>query len=277
MIASEQEVRLEPSSGKWEQLVGSRDPIVLKIAPEKVDVWRMRLEHVEKRAAQAVILRPVGFSCSAKERDKNLERADEVANVIRLAFGLSLPLGHSCRYRYTAYYLSEVAEAFWVAGQDKLFESWRNIRALDLDNSMLRIGLQHMLGLIEGVEHEYRAQVPVKEELARLNEALSGELRDLDRLYIASYGQYAQLLGRAPDSLRGEDAIEAEYFNRMEDILERYKLCVVFEPLTLGIVQCKVGIREEGKTTEIALPFVDHPFRVETSSPRASGSDTQDV
>ena len=104
---------------------------------------------------------------------------------------------------------------------------------------------------------------PIQEQLKQMNGALSGELRDLDRLYTASDGQYAQLLGRAPDGLRGEDAIEAEYLNRMEDIMEKFNPCVVFKPLSLSIVRCKARIRKKGKAAEITLPFVDNSFRIE--------------
>ena len=262
LTVSEEEVRLDPSSEKWEQVTGSKNPLVLALAPKGVDPWRLRLRHVEKAAARAVISGPVGFSCSVEENEKRKYTHGPI-DIIRLAFGLSLSVGHNYGQRYTAYYLGEGKEAFYISTQDRLFELCTNIQALDLNKSILKSGLQNILSLIKQVAHEYRTLALIQEQLKQMSEALSGELRDLDRLYTASYGQYAQLLGRAPDGLRGEDAIEAEYLNRMEDIMEKFKLCVVFKPLSLSIVRCKARIRKKGKATEITLPFVDNSFRIE--------------
>lgn len=260
-----EEVRVEGSSDQWESVTGSKDPIVLSSNPQHADAWRTRLQFVEKRTARAVNSSPVGFSCSMIENGKPRDSGGLV-EVVRLAFGLSLSLGASLRRRYTAYYLSNTKQALYIQGQDRLFAGCTDIGALDLRNKALTLGTERLLDLLKEVEREYSLSTPVEEQTKRLNETLSSELHELDRLYKASHGQYAQLLGRAPGPLKGDDAIESEYLHRLEDLLRKYRLAVLFAPLSLSIVRCKVQITTKGKVTGISLPFVDGPLSVESSS-----------
>jgi hypothetical protein len=260
-----EEVRVEGSSDKWDSVTGSKDPIVLSSNPQHPDAWRTRLQFVEKRTSRAVNSSPVGFSCSMIENGKARDSGGPV-EVVRLAFGLSLSLGASLRRRYTAYYLSNTKQALYIQGQDRLFAACTNIGALDLRNKALTLGTEHLLGLLKEVEREYSLSTSVQEQTKSLNETLSSELRELDRLYKAGHGQYAQLLGRAPEPLKGDDAIESEYLHRLEDLLRKYRLSVLFTPLSLGIVRCKVRITTKGKVTGVSLPFVDNSFSTESAS-----------
>lgn len=250
-------VRLEGSSDRWEQSTGGKDPILLMSRPQTPEQWRERLKHVEKRAARAVMSGPVGFSCSVAETKRVKTQNISDAKVVRFAFGLSLSLGQSCYRRYTAYYVSATEETFFLGGQDSLFESCENLGGLDLNDRLLSKGLPRVISLLPDVEADYNACGPVRAEVKRLNEAVSTELRDLDRLYLAGYGQYALLLGKAPERLRGEDAIESEYLAKMNDILERFKVSIILKPLSLGLVSCKVRVSKKAGGTQAILPFVD--------------------
>ncbi|HEV7683910.1 MAG TPA: hypothetical protein VGO68_17400 [Pyrinomonadaceae bacterium] len=248
---------LESASVRWEQLAGGNEPILLGENPATPDEWRMRLQHVEKRIAQAIVSAPLSFSCSVKEAGKN---RDANLAVVRFAFGLSLSLGVACTHRYTAYHVNGIDRALYIPGQDRLFEICTGTGHVDLLDKHLSSGLRQILNVIPEVEREYEGLESVRQQLNLLNNNLSAELRDLDRLYIASQGQYAQLLGKPSESVRGDDAIELEYFNKLEDIVGRYKMSVRFVPLNLGLVRCKVKTKKTKGVVQISIPFVDRPF-----------------
>jgi len=251
----EGEFRLESSSDKWRELTGSTKTIVISSEPESGGSWWMRLRLVEKAAARAIISAPVGFSCSLGVGRKQRKSKAGHTDVMRLAFGFSLSLGASSRQRYTAYYVKLFDKAFHILGEDQLFDHCCEIDPLDLRSPCLKDGLKPLLPAVDRAQADYRASSMVTDQLDSLREKLLKELTDLDKLYAVNYGQYAQLLGRPPDGLRGEDAIEAEYVSRMEDIFLKYQPAVVFEPLTLGVIRCEIRKRKRGKITSIAFPF----------------------
>lgn len=248
---------LESASVRWQQLAGGNDPILLRENPATPDEWRMRLQHVEKRIAQAIVSAPISFSCSVKKAGKN---RDANLAVVRFAFGLSLSCGVACTRRYTAYHVSGIDRAFYIPGQDRLFEICTGTGRVDLLDKSLSSGLRQILSVIPEVEGEYEGLVSVRQQLTLLNKNLCAELRDLDRLYIASQGQYAQLLGKPSESVRGDDAIELEYFNKLEDIVGKYRVSVRFVPLSLGLVHCQVKTKETKGAVQISIPLVDRPF-----------------
>jgi len=250
-------VRLESSSNRWEQLSGGKEPILLGENPATADEWRVRLQHVEKRIARAIGSAPVSFSCSVKQADKN---RDANGAVVRFAFGLSLSLGVACTRLYTAYHVSGFARAFYISGQDRLFETCTGTGPVNLRDKNLISGLRQILNVIPEVEREYQGLECVRQQLDVLNRNLSAELRDLDRLYIASHGQYAQLLGKPSEAVKGDEAIELEYFNKLEDIVGKYRMSVRFAPLSLGLVRCKVKATKVKGAGQISIPFVDRSF-----------------
>lgn len=255
-------LRLESSSDRWEQLSGGSEPILLGENPVTPDEWRVRLQHVEKRIAQAIVSAPVSFSCSVKQAGKN---RDVNRAVVRFTFGLSLSLGVACTRLYTAYHVSGIDRAFYISGQDRLFKICTGIGQVNLLDKNLINGLRQILNVIPEVEREYQGLESVRQQLDLLNKDLSAELQDLDRLYIASQGQYAQLLGKPSESVKGDDAIELEYFNKLEDIVGNYRMSVRFTPLSLGLVRCKVKAKKGKGAGQISIPFVDRPFILEHS------------
>lgn len=256
---SDGDIRLAPASGRWKKVLGDTTEILLSPNPTDPDAWRVRLQHVEKRIAQALISAPVAFSCSVKASRGAGNRPIEL---VRLAFGLSLSLGASYARRYTAYHFGEAEKAFYIAGRDKLFESCEDFGAASVRKKDVTNSLRRMLELIPETVRDYQDSEPIRRQIDLQRTSLSSELRDLDRLYVASHGQYGRLLGQPPESVKGDDAIELEYFKRMEDIVARYGISIRFVPLTFGIIKCNVQVKKRKDGAEIALPFLDSPLHL---------------
>lgn len=254
--------RIDSSSKEWKDLVGMERPVALTSTPDSEVDWRNRLLLVEKSVARALSLTPVGFSCRVIDAvvESNAE-VDDVT-ILRLAYGFSLSIGRCLRQRFTAYYVVELDETFYVCGEDDLYDLNYQIQELDLEIQAFKRGLLPLLAKVQETQQAYCSHNSVKTELNNLQISLLRQLRDLDRLYTVNYGQYAKLYGRASASLRGEDAIEAEYIDKMEDIFHRHQPTIIFEPLTLGVIYCKVSIRSHGASSEIQFPFNrDKSFR----------------
>jgi len=256
---SDGDVFLAPASGQWKKVLGDTIGLLLSPNPTDPDAWRVRLQHVEKRIAQALISAPVAFSCSVKASRGAGNRPVEL---IRLAFGLSLSLGASCARRYTAYFVGEAGKALYIAGRDKLFESGKAFGAVNMKNKDVNNNLRRMLEVIPEAVRDYQDSEPIQRQIALQRTSLSSELRDLDRLYAASHGQYARLLGQPPEPVKGDDAIELEYFKRMEDVVAKYQFSVRFVPLSLGVIKCNIQVKKRKDRTEITLPFADSPLYV---------------
>ncbi len=252
---------LEFSSDRSEKLSGGDEPILLKENPETPNDWRVRLQHVEKRIATALISAPISFSCAIKQTGKHRDANGEV-DVVRFAFGLTLSLGAPCTLRYTAYHVKGIDRAFYIPGQDRLFELCAGGGRVNLRDKTLISGLRQILNVIPEAEREYAEVDVVRQQVDWLKKQLSGELRDLDRLYIASHGQYAQLLGKPSGSVKGDDAIELEYFNKLEDIVGKYRVSVRLAPLSLGLIRCKVKAKKAKGAGQITIPFVDRLFNL---------------
>jgi hypothetical protein len=247
-------VRLTPASGRWKEILGNQKSILLTEKPNDPDQWRVRLQHVEKRIAQAIISAPIAFSCSVGPRDKRVRSGEKLIEVFRLAFGLSLNLGSAWLRRYTAYYVTETERAFYVAGQDRLFDSYADLVPADLKGKVTISGLRKIREVIPEAAQDYEKSDSVQTQVKLLQKGLSSELRDLDRLYTASHGQFARLLGKPSESVKGDDAIELEYFNRLEDIVAKYQVHLCFRPLSLGIVRCHVKTKTNQR--ELSIPFL---------------------
>jgi hypothetical protein len=255
---SDGDVRLTPDSEQWKKVLGTTAGILLNANPTDPDAWRVRLQHVEKRIAQALISAPVAFSCSVKAGRGSGDRSVEL---FRLAFGLSLSLGVACACRYTAYYFGGAEKAFYVAGRDKLFECCGEFGAVNVKNKEVTDGLRRLLEVIPEVVCDYQDSEPIRRQIDLQKTSLSRELRDLDRLYVARHGQYSRLLGQPPEPAKGDDAIELEYFRRIEDVVAKYGVSVRFVPLTLGVIKCNIQVKTRKNRSEITLPFVDSPLR----------------
>lgn len=212
-----------------------REPALLAVAsaPAGCEQWRDRLRLVEKSAAQALTNAPVGFTALLPTAPKGAAGT----TAARLAFGLSLSLGHRLRRRYTAYVLLGEGRSFFRRGADAVLTQLSKVGPLDLTRRETRGALEGLLAAAREAEAAYREDPEVVAELERLRERYKEELRCLDRLYTANWGQDAPLLGVPAAGLKGDDAIEAEYVSRLEDLADRYRPRVVFEPLTLGLVE----------------------------------------
>lgn len=246
-------VILTPVNEKFQEVAGQRDSIHICANPLDPSAWQNRLRYIEQSVAQAILAGPVGFTTI-------LEKGPgEPTGLVRLAFGLSLTTGCACRRRYTAYYLEN--STFFVQGTDSLFDLVEKSTALDMSKQELAEALEEISKRLPQIETQYLYDQDVIKQLDFLNKNLGRELRDLDRLYLSGHGKYARLIGKPPQRLRGEDAIEAEYMNRMEDIVARHQLAVRFEPLSLGLVYCSVQKRMIRKRTELRLPFLPEPLR----------------
>lgn len=247
-------VQLRPSVGAPRRGRGATN---LMSEPDTPDAWRTRLTYIEKAAAEEIKSGPAAFSCSAAEGRAHGRGTDDLVDVVRVAFGLSLSLGKSCGRRYTAYFLPDIEQGSFIAGRDELPGVWTEVSRLDLRQVGLRPALEHWLGMLGEVAIEYRSCAAVAGQLANLNAGLASELRDLDRLYTTRGGEFAYLLGQAKASLRGEDAIESEYLTRMEDILGKYTVGILLRVLSIGIVRCRAKVRTQGRAVSVLLPFLD--------------------
>lgn len=62
-------------------------------------------------------------------------------------------------------------------------------------------------------------------------------------------------MGMGSDQRGGDDAIASEYLGRLEDIVGQFKMSVLLEPLSLGVIRCDARLTRKGSTTEVKLPF----------------------
>jgi hypothetical protein len=262
-VVRRQDIQLHQVSPKWVSITGSQDPICISSMPVSVEDWRSRLRYVEKAAARKILDGPVGYSCSLRG-SSNTGNGSEHTIVVRLAFGLSLSTGPSCNCRYTAYYIANKKAVSFICGSDQLFDENIEIGALDLKEKNLRNGAKYLLELVKRIEGDYQESMQVQEQVSKLNESLSNELRALERFYTPSGNEYAHALGSLDKKLRGEDRLDAEYANKARDIIERYQVNVIFRPLSLGTIHCDVKIKKDAKAMKVSLPFINEPLITES-------------
>jgi hypothetical protein len=258
MTVSKEGAKLDRDSERWRQIMGAQRSLVLREKPKDPAEWKVRLQHVEKRVARAIITAPVAFSCVVKPSKGKREDT-----VIRFAFGLSLSLGLACQRRYTAYYVPDTKRSFYLAGQDQLFEVGSDFGPANPGSKESINGLRQILELVPKVVSEYQESGLVTEQIRVLDKVLSHELRSLGWLYLATSNQYPTLLGNSSDlAVKGDDAVELEYLNKLEDIVSRFKVSVRFAPLSLAIVRCHINAKAKRGGTDITIPFVDQPFLI---------------
>jgi len=245
-------VRLTCDSDSWKHFSGGTEEVMMEFeAPSRGDL-RSRLRVLEKAAAQAIISAPVGFQASLL-RGKRAPSGGTV--VLRFAFGFSLSLGRSCRRRYTAYCIPSLHASCHVLGEDLLFSNPYEVAPLDEDSALKR-GLPDLWHSIVLAEREYRESALAEGERSRAAERATSELRELDSLYRANHGRNAVLMGMSgSDQQGGDDAIASEYLGRLEDIVGQFKMSVLLEPLSLGIIRCNARVKRKGSTIEVKLPF----------------------
>jgi hypothetical protein len=242
--------RLKGSGDSWrsfvEKTLGASQPeaslrrsprlkdgtVTIASAPRGPSEWRDRLGLVEKAVAQALTNAPVGFSAIvAAPRSMRFQSA-----VVRLAFGFSCMLGRRLRKRFTAYVLMKERRAFIRHGGDLLFTLAPAVGRLESSETETRDAIPQLLAAVSQAEEAYRRESAVVAEISRLRHSCEQELRCLNRLYTPTSGQDTRLLGVPTDGLKGDDAVEAEYAARFEDLLDRYRARIIFEPLTIGVV-----------------------------------------
>jgi hypothetical protein len=197
--------------------------------PENVFEWRDRFRLVERAAARELTSRPVAFTASVSPRAK------KARTVVRLAFGLSLSLGTCHRCRFTACVAD--GKTTLRVGDDELFSLAPQIAPLDLHRKELRAALPQLLVAVAEAQAAYRQDAKVVAEIESMRRRYVEDSLFLDRLYNANSASDPRLMGDPPEGLKGDDAIEAEYVMRLEDLVDRYRPRVLFEPLTIGIVE----------------------------------------
>ncbi len=246
-------ISLTCDSNSWRHFSGGTEEVMIEFeAPSRGDV-RSRLRVLEKAAAQAIISAPVGFQASLHSA-KRVPFDGTV--VLRFAFGFSLSLGRSCRRRYTAYCIPSLHASCHVVGEDLFFSNAYEVAALDDDSDAVKLGLPDLWHSVELAEREYRESALAETERSRAAERATSELRDLDSLYRTNHGRNAVLMGASgPDQRGGDDAIASEYLGRLEDIVGQFKMSVLLEPLSLGVIRCNARVKRKGSTTEVKLPF----------------------
>lgn len=241
-------------------------PILLSLNPKTPDEWKVRLQYVEKRIARALISAPVCFSCSINQAGKKPRGARGLATVVRFAFGLSLSLGVECASRFTAYFVSGTDRAFYLKAQDRLYEACCDLGPADLKDQELIAGLGHILQVLPAAALEFENEEAVGNEVTVLKQKVADELSELDRLYVPGQGQFLQLIGTARSAIKGDEAVELEHLNKLEDIVEKYRLSVRLTPLSVGRIRCQVHTRKTRGRLELRIPFVDQPLVIQVTA-----------
>ncbi len=262
-IPEADDIRLQPVSTGGAQPASIQDSILLCPTPGSTNAWQVRIRYVEKAVAKAILSGPVGYSCFVMGGLPENSPVSPTVNVVRLAFGFSLSVGHSCRCRYTAYHLIGGDAGFFVRGNDTLFASSIATTPLNLEDSRLKTAIDRLLGLVKNAALDYAGQPQIRKQLEGLDRSLSAELRELDRLYLAKHDPYAQILGNPAEGSRGEDALDVEYSSRMRDTIEKYRETLLFEPLSLGMIQCNGRVTTSNGSVYTSVPFVEQPFAVD--------------
>lgn len=258
-------VILTSESDSWRRFSGGTEEVMIEFEAPRGDV-RSRLRVLEKAAAQEIISAPVGFQASLLS-GKRTRSGGTI--VLRFAFGFSLSLGRSCRKRYTAYCVPSLHASCHVIGEDLLFSNAYDLAPLDDDADEVKLGLPDLWHSIELAEKEYRESAFVEVERNRAADRATSELRDLDSLYRANHGRNAVLMGMSvPDQGGGDDAIGAEYLGRLEDITGQFKMSVLFEPLSLGVIHCNALTKRKAGTIEVKLPFRADALHFKLSRPQ---------
>lgn len=229
--------RLEGTGEGWKQFVvkisgPEKKPAQKKTVrrePRNLKEWRDRLRLVEKHAAATLNDAPVGFTATFPGRRES--------RVVRFAFGFSLSLGYPLRKRFTAHFAIGKGQASLIAGDDGLFAAHPSISALDPTRAEWKAALPHLSSAAADAQKAYLSDAAVVAEVARIRKRYSSDVQCLETLYIANWGQDARLLGTAAKHLTGDDAIEAEYVTRLEDLIDRYRPAAMFTPLSIGIIE----------------------------------------
>ncbi|HYR28420.1 MAG TPA: hypothetical protein VEU30_08140 [Thermoanaerobaculia bacterium] len=206
-------------------------PLVVAPEPSGEAQWLDRLRVVERAAARQLSSAPVGFTAIIAPR----KRATK--NVVRFAFGFSLSLGARLRQRFTAYLPVGQHKCEVIAGDDGLFARDPKVGPLAAHRSMVRDALPILLAAAAEAQETYRNDGRVTQEIARLQARYQQESRSVETLYTINSGRDVRLLGMETKELKSEDATEAEYIGRLEDLAERYRPQILFEPLSIGLVE----------------------------------------
>lgn len=209
---------------------GGKAPIFVAAQPSTENEWRNRLRLVERAAARQLTNAPVGFAAS-------FANAKTSSAVVRLAFGLSLSFGLALRQRFTAYFMTADETCFVTAGDDALFAGAPSVSKFEPHRPLLRKAWPKLAAAAGATQQTYRDDPVVVAEIDRLRRSYAEELQCLERLYLAGGGKEARLLGDPPEEMKNDDAVEAEYVARLEDLIDRYRPRVLFEPLTVGVIE----------------------------------------
>jgi len=208
-------------------------PLLIARGPHGREQWLDHLRVVERAAARQLTLAPIGFTAVLPAA----ARRRGAKTIVRLAFGFSLSLGRRLRRSFTASVPLGAKQAIVTAGDDGLLELDPEIAALDVKGAELRKALPALLAGANDAQTTYRDDENVVAEIERLRRTYEDEVQSLATLYTINSGREARLLGMELQEQKGEDAIEAEYVARLEDLADRFRPRVLFEPLTLGIIE----------------------------------------
>jgi hypothetical protein len=239
VVAGKGASRIEGTSESWQRFFEDiaapkekQHALLIASEPHDRDQWCDHLRVVERAAARQLTSAPVGFTALIPAASR--KRATKT--VVRFAFGLSLSMGRRLRQRFTSYVHDGKGAPLLQTGSDALFSLHPDIGPLDVKRKDLGNALPALLSAAAEAQETYRKDPRVIEEIERLRKNYEQEYQSLDTLYTINSGQDARLLGTRSTDLRNEDATEAEYVGRLEDLTDRYRPRVILEPLTLGII-----------------------------------------
>jgi len=230
VLAVHHGARLTPVPGGW-RVRGTQDRVVCSV-PRSEDEWQHRFDLVEKAAASTLTNGPVTFAATLSPVSSKSS-----SRIVRLAFGLSFSFGHALRRRFTVYSPLRKGDCKVIAGDDAFFTRNPALGPLDLGQPGVREALERAGAAVAEAQQIYLRDPAVVAELDRIRKSFSDEVRCLERFYIPQDSFDTRILGHRAKNLGGDDAIEAEYLARLDDVLERYRPAILFEPLTIGVIE----------------------------------------
>lgn len=237
---------------RWQSLGLSKRRFAVKWRPNNVTQWRNRLLTVEKLLAQT-ILSPRRAYRVRIDGQTLASRRGTPATVLRVAYGLSLDHVPHTRCRFTAYHVDRWKLTWLREGGDRLFEQTLCEEGSGAENT--DYSFKQIFDLIQAHLFHFAEHSIVTTYQRALNRQLGVETDHLSRLYFGEAGNAARLHGYAPNGLRGDAAIEAEYRQRMRQIWQRSRVAVTFEVISIGVILTEARLHRRSGKPVVALPF----------------------
>lgn len=200
------------------------------------ELWKDRLLWLDKQAAIYLNNAPLLYSALWE----NTKQPSKDKKVLRFAFGLSLSIGRPLRRRYTAIF-SLPDRRILLSNENELSPSSASSgNVISGLPNWAEEGFELLVPKIEEASRTYSSLPEVQQHLSELARARKNELWQLDHLYKRKQGLNDKLYGFPIAGEMGSAAIRAEIMNCQKLILERYKVRIILEPLSLGILEGSV-------------------------------------